>query len=105
MWSLDELTIEDTKPAYGFSVSGELVKILPYLVWDGISADAEINFSADVIEAEKFAAAVDVSDGYAEKLAKILTKGLAYTLDALRKRRERIKEVKEAAERITAALS
>lgn len=102
--TLDYPEIGRVKPAFGFSLTGELVRVMPYSVVDD-DGMADVQFSSKPISAEDFADAVSVSDGYASVLAGRLQEGLDTALAELRKRRERVRELKETAEHIAQALA
>ncbi len=100
----EEAELSEVKPAFGFDCNGRLVKVVPFM-WADEYACFSISFSASEATAEDVGNWVRRNDGYAESLAKRLQDGLDRTLEALRERRQKISELKAAAERIASALS
>jgi hypothetical protein len=104
-WVVDEPAhVSEVKPAFGFDCNGRLVKVVPHMGADEYF-NFSVYFSASEATAEDVANWVRRNDGYAESLAKRLQEGLDRTLEALRERRQRISEMKAAAERIASVLS
>ena len=92
------------KSALGFDKNGKLVKITPVGDMSEYGAP-EVWFAASEITEADAAAFIPHGDGVAELLAERLNRGLQDTLAALRRRRQKLAEVKACAEAISKVLA